>query len=493
MPPHAPGATSDDETDEDLAAPTAPDSLLHTLLSLQYLQQKVGLANVVLTAAVRFSATPLACHYYSLRYTHTTNTATNTEHRHGMFNQLQTQTGEHVLSYKQGTRQLLEQGAQTYVPEQSNHKIQIPMPPLHIQRRLLITLDGVSVWNHPACRATMLHRPLRPRPPPEPPPPPPPTSDRQHYAGHWEDVGPGLFTSFSVQHCLWVWAPEQSPIQHILELHLVTCIKIFELHATPTTLQTLSSVKRQRLTLLFVEYGTWSLQSSEPAHRGHILKAIMYQMRYALNETNLGRWAEILQASIPYWPYLTLPSLRMVRRKAYMDVWYVHVSPPHFVIYVCINLCTGAMYVGQTTQSPIQRLRKHHTDARAAAVYATFHTVLLTTDISDWITIPVQYCETLFQAGVAERTWWADLRHWAVNDIPPRISKNECSNKQQAYITGTVLHVLQELRQAKQQRDTQRVNALQIFLHDASSKLCLPIHVSGVVVVPNLTVHKKKR
>ena len=122
---------------------------------------------------------------------------------------------------------------------------------------------------------------------------------------------------------------------------------------------------------------------------------------------------------------------------------------PHFVIYVCINMRTGAVYVGQTTQSPIQRLRKRHTDARAVADCATFHTLLLTTDISDRITIPIQYCETLFQAGLAERTWWADLRHWAVNDIPPGISENESSNKQRACITGTVLHVLQELRQAK--------------------------------------------
>ena len=59
VPPHAPGATSDDEMDEDLAAPTAPNSLLHTVLSLQYVPQKVGQANVVLTAAVQFSATLL--------------------------------------------------------------------------------------------------------------------------------------------------------------------------------------------------------------------------------------------------------------------------------------------------------------------------------------------------------------------------------------------------------------------------------------------------
>ena len=85
------------------------------------------------------------------------------------------------------------------------------------------------------------------------------------------------------------------------------------------------------------------------------------------------------------------------------------------------------MYVGQTSQSPVQRLRQHHTDARAAVDCATFHKLLLTTNMSDWVTIPLRYCESLFQAGLAERNWWSDLRHWAVNDIPPGISENDTS------------------------------------------------------------------
>ena len=213
-------------------------------------------------------------------------------------------------------------------------------------------------------------------------------------------------------------------------------------------------------------------------------------MKRAPRNTNLGWWAELMQASIPYWPYSPLPSLRTVRRKAHTNEWYVHVPPPHYVVYVCINLRTGMLYVGQTSKSPVQRLRKHHTDARAGTDCATFHTLLLTTDIGDWVTIPVQYCASLFQTGLAERAWWSDLRHWAVNDIPPGISENDTSNSKRAYITGTVLHVLQELqelREARQHRDTQRVKALQAFLRDTASQLSLPFHVSGVIVIPNLS------
>ena len=78
-----------------------------------------------------------------------------------------------------------------------------------------------------------------------------------------------------------------------------------------------------------------------------------------------------------------------------------------------------------------------------------FHALLVTTEMSDWVTMPGQYCATLFQAGLAERTWWSDLWHWAVNDIPRGISERDMSNTKRAYITNIVLRVLQELRHAK--------------------------------------------
>ena len=127
-----------------------------------------------------------------------------------------------------------------------------------------------------------------------------------------------------------------------------------------------------------------------PPHREAILAALQYQMHRALGDTNLGRWAQLMQASIPFWPYTTLSSVRAVRSKVHTNAWFIHVPPPHFVIYVCINLRTGAAHLGQTSQSPIQRLHKHHTDTEAAVDCATFHKLLPTTNMSDWVTIPVQ-------------------------------------------------------------------------------------------------------
>ena len=54
-----------------------------------------------------------------------------------------------------------------------------------------------------------------------------------------------------------------------------------------------------------------------------------------------------------------------------------------------------------------------------------------------------------------------------------------------------MLHVLQELRQAKQERDTPRVKALQVFLRDTAQQLALPFHLCGTIVFPNLTKLQK--
>ena len=67
--------------------------------------------------------------------------------------------------------------------------------------------------------------------------------------------------------------------------------------------------------MLFQEYGTSYLAPPPPPpHREAILAALQYQMHRALGDTNLGQWAELMQASIPFWPYTALPSLRAVRR-----------------------------------------------------------------------------------------------------------------------------------------------------------------------------------
>ena len=114
-----------------------------------------------------------------------------------------------------------------------------------------------------------------------------------------------------------------------------------------------------------------------------------------------------------------------------------------------MSVYTGAVYVGQTTQTPVQCLRKHYTDGHARTDIATFHSLILLTEFVDWVTIPVQYTETLFRTGSAERAWWSELKKWAVNDVAPGISETDTSNKVRSYLSHHILCALKEIGVAK--------------------------------------------
>ena len=113
---------------------------------------------------------------------------------------------------------------------------------------------------------------------------------------------------------------------------------------------------------------------------------------------------------MPYWPYSSLPCLPIVRRKSHIATWFLNVPPHAFLVYVHINLRTGNAYVGQTSQAPTERPWKHHTDTRVSTDSATFHHMLLMTDIAGWVTIPVQYGPILLKPG-----WRNALGGWTGN------------------------------------------------------------------------------
>ena len=75
-------------------------------------------------------------------------------------------------------------------------------------------------------------------------------------------------------------------------------------------------------------------KTTTPTARCSIMCALRYQMQRALGAVNLGRWAELMQASIPYLPHDTLPTLRLICRKAHTSDWCVHVPPPGFLKYI---------------------------------------------------------------------------------------------------------------------------------------------------------------
>ena len=129
------------------------------------------------------------------------------------------------------------------------------------------------------------------------------------------------------------------------QLRQMCAIDEHTLWATAAAWGSLSTVQTQRLYMLFSGYGKYAFPMPIPPHRDAISSALLYQMQRALAETNLGRWAELMQASILFWPFTKLPSLRTIRRKAHTNEWYVHIPPPQYVIYVCLSTCVQALYM----------------------------------------------------------------------------------------------------------------------------------------------------
>ena len=138
---------------------------------------------MILAATVRFASVLTCYHYHPLHYKHATDRHTNIQHRHHLFDLVHNQAAEGVLTFHKGTEQLLNIPA-ARKPLANDSESVIPMPPLHIQRRLTHSVDGISVWKHPACRATVQHHHADDAPPPEPPTGPHPTAPGKHHIAH---------------------------------------------------------------------------------------------------------------------------------------------------------------------------------------------------------------------------------------------------------------------------------------------------------------------
>ena len=118
------------------------------------------------------------------------------------------------------------------------------------------------------------------------------------------------------------------------------------------------------------------------------------------------------------------PRLREARRVSYVHSWYISATPPSHLVYVVFHLYLSILYIGQTHLAPVQRLRKHLTDAAAGVDNSTLLRLMATTDPdpADWGIGVLQYVGDTWCTAVRERAWWWQLRRWAVNDIPPGIS-----------------------------------------------------------------------
>ena len=248
-----------------------------------------------------------------------------------------------------------------------------------------------------------------------------------------------------------------------------------------------------RLWLTLSEYGTCFLPRLEKPRRTTTCSALSRQMQFALDDKNLGKWALLQQCRIPWLPYDRHKGLHEARRFCYVHSWYNTVTPPSHLVHVLFHTYLSVLYIGQTHVAPVQRLRKHLTDAAAGVDNSTLHRLMATTDSADWGIGVLQYVGDTWWTAVRESAWWWQLRRWAVNDIPPGIPDPAVgvTSSARGWMNQKVLRVLRELRSAHDIHNYARAKFLQAELQKMGRELQVPLNLASAVVVPDVTVPQK--
>ena len=114
-------------------------------------------------------------------------------------------------------------------------------------------------------------------------------------------------------------------------------------------------------------------------------------IKAALASTNLGIWAKLVEARLPYLPYHSHPVLQLMRAISHLHFWLLSTPLLGTIIYATIHVHMLCIYVGKTTLPLLQRLRKHGTTADACAEDSSFHDMIQSTGLSEWTPVPLQF------------------------------------------------------------------------------------------------------
>ena len=210
-------------------------------------------------------------------------------------------------------------------------------------------------------------------------------------------------------------------------------------------------------------------------------------IRAALQATNLGAWAELVQARVSHLRYEAHPVLQLLRGASHHNEWCLSTPPPGTLIYAMVHVYMLCICVGKTTIPLLQRLRKHATAAIACAEDSAFHDLLRITDIHEWTPVPLQLTANEVGACFLERDWWFRLKRWAVNDCAP-VVPGDCASPAPPPQHGKQIHTLtRQLKTTTQTRDFARRAAISPELQILASKFQIPLIKTSAVRGPYLT------
>ena len=139
------------------------DSIVSTMLSLQWVKQEVGLARHILQQTSTFVNTIHQHNYYHMEITHTNDTTQNTRHRVNARSHCQSQDDEVQLTDRRLSDNMAGRWGRTTDPpaglQVQNARVQIrdPLVPGWVFRRVARTLSATCGWSDPHCWLTATH------------------------------------------------------------------------------------------------------------------------------------------------------------------------------------------------------------------------------------------------------------------------------------------------------------------------------------------------
>ena len=145
------------------------------------------------------------------------------------------------------------------------------------------------------------------------------------------------------------------------------------LHTTRAALSATTSLQRLRVHALFKDQkkGRSSLWAASD-YQQLLCNAYTRAIRTADRDSNLGRWAALLEFCITHLPYQKNPLLLMIRACSHIHQWSVATPVSGHMIYIVFHVHLFCLYIGRTEGALIARLRKHWTTARSGSEDSPF-------------------------------------------------------------------------------------------------------------------------
>ena len=162
------------------------------------------------------------------------------------------------------------------------------------------------------------------------------------------------------------------------------------LHTTRDVLFATTSLQRLRVHALFKNQNKgWSSLRAASDYQQLLCNAYTRAITAAERDSNLGRWAELLEFRITHLPYQKNPLLWMIRACSHIHQWSLATHVYGHIIYVVFHVHLFCLYIGRTKGALITRLRKQWTAARNGSEDSPFYSLLCRTGIQDWTIAPL--------------------------------------------------------------------------------------------------------